>query len=126
MQFSKKAIIYMQTKKVVPLNHPAPEFWALEPDDLRIQVQSAFTRLCEADGKILRQRLLSGLAEAGMHIGASLFMLGIPASSLDELTPSDMGKLLRYTRINSPAVIEAVAEPLADLFVVKRERVLVN
>jgi hypothetical protein len=126
MQISKKASIYMQMKKAVPLNRPAPEFWALEPDDLRNQVQRAFTRLCEADSKILRQRLLSGLAEAGMNIGASLFMLGIPASSLDELTPSDMGKLLRYTRINSPAVIEALAEPLADLFAVKRERGLIN
>jgi hypothetical protein len=126
MQISKKVSIYMQTKNVVPLNCPAPEFWVLEPDDLRNQVQRAFTRLCEADSKILRQRLLSGLAEAGIHIGASLFMLGIPASSLDELTPSDMGKLLRYTRINSPAVIEALAEPLSDLFVVKREPTLVN
>src|ERR1051325_3972541 len=110
MQIRKEAVLYARMNEVIPLNRPSPEPWALEPDELRNQVQRAFTKLCEADGIILRQRLLAGLTKAGVHIGASLFMLGIPATSLDDLTPTDMGKLMRYTRINSPAAIEALAE----------------
>lgn len=97
------------------------EPWALAPDDLRNEVQRTLSLLGEADRAVWCQRLLDGLAKAGVPIGATLFMLGAVASRLDELTPSDMGKLLRYSRINTPEVIEALAGPLTELLVVKEE-----
>ena len=105
----------------MPLNCPSPEPWALEPDDLRNQVQQTLSALSEDDGKRFHQSLLTGLAKAGVHVGALLFILGIPTTSFAELTPSDMGMLLRYIRINIPAAIKAVAEPLAELFVLQAE-----
>jgi hypothetical protein len=69
----------------------------------------------------MRQRLITGLAKAGVHVGSALFMLGIPASSPEDLSQSDMGKLLRYIRFNSPAAIEALAGPLAELLVANEE-----
>jgi hypothetical protein len=106
------------------INQPC-EPWALEPDDLRDRVQSKLSNTCEEDGRTWRQRLLAGLASADVHIGVSLFMLGISAASLDELSPSDMGKLLRYVRINSPVAVEALAGLLAELLAAKQEPELV-
>lgn len=98
--------------------------WALAPDDLRNEVQRMLSMLGEADRGMWCRRLLDGLAKAGVPIGATLFMLGTGAYRLDELTPSDMGKLLRYSRINSPEAIEALAGPLTELLVVKEEPAL--
>ena len=52
----------------------------------------------------------------------ALFMLGIVASSLDDLTPCDVGKLLRYARINTPAIVTALAGPLTELLAVGKNR----
>ncbi|MFL6214633.1 MAG: hypothetical protein ACJ74J_12165 [Blastocatellia bacterium] len=51
-------------------------------------------------------------------------MLGIVASRLDELTPCDVSKLLRYARINTPAIIDALAGPLTELLAVGEEPAL--
>ena len=91
---------------------------ALAPDDLRNQVQRTLLALCEEDRRVWRRRLLTGLVRAGVHLGTDLFMLGIVASNLDELTPSDVAVLLRYIRINAPAAFEALSGPLSELLVV--------
>jgi hypothetical protein len=106
---------------MIPFNAPPREPWRLDPDDLRDQVQMAFSTICVADSKRFCQRMLKGLENAGVHVGSSLLMLGIPANGDEDLTPSDMGKLLRYIRFNSPAAIEALAGPLSELFLLKRE-----
>jgi hypothetical protein len=124
MQKVKRAITRAVTNDIRPFKSPTHDPWTLEPDDLRNQVQRALSTLCEPDHKMFRRRLITGLAKSGVQIGSSLFMLGISAACLDDLTPSDMGKLLRYIRINTPAAIEAIAGPLAELLVVKEEPAL--
>jgi hypothetical protein len=114
----------MTTNDSEPLQISPHDPWALAPDDLRNQVQRTLSMLGEEDREVWCRRLLDGLAEAGVHITATLFMLGASASSLDELTPSDVGKLLRYSRINTPKAIEVLAGPLTELLVVKEESAL--
>lgn len=126
MQKWKQAITRAMTNDIKPLKTPPHEARAFEPDDLRDQVQMALSMLSEADHKVFCQRLIAGLAKSGVPVGTSFFMLGIPASSFDDMTPSDMGKLLRYIRINIPAAIEALAGPLAELLVVKKEPALAS
>src|SRR5262249_13180589 len=120
MSKTQRAIDQAETEKIIPLNRPAPASWALEPDALRDQVQRALPAVCVADGKRFCQTLLKGLEETGVHVGSSLFLLGIPATSAEDMTPSDMGKLLRYIRMNSPSAIEALIGPLAELFVLEK------
>jgi hypothetical protein len=105
-------------KPLPPLPHD-PQ--ALTPDELRDEVQRTLSTLSEEDRAAWCQRLLDGLAQAGVNISATLFMLGLVASRLDELTPPDVAKLLRYSRINNPQTIEALAGPLAELLVVNNE-----
>ena len=115
MQNSKQAIILARTKNVTSLTCPSPEPWALTPDDLRDQVRITFATLCEPERQQLRQRLLKGLAQAGVHLGSALFKLGIPATTFDDLSPSDLGKLMRYVRIYCPAAREALVDLLGEL-----------
>jgi len=109
----------MNDSEPLPISPHDP--WALAPDDLRDARGWTLSTLGEEDREAWCRRLLDGLAQAGVHIGAALFMLGLVASRLDELTPSDVAKLLRYGRINNPKAIEALAGPLAELLVVNNE-----
>jgi hypothetical protein len=125
MQEEKRAITNEVMNDIRPLNSPAHDAahdaWVLEPDDLRNQVQKALSTLCEEDHKVMLDRLLTGLARAGVPVGTSLFMIGIRVGGLDDLTPSDMGKLLRYIRINTPMAIGALNGLLTELLVGKEE-----
>jgi len=87
----------------------------LGPDDLRNETQKALSALSEADRESLRDELLTRLREAGVNLASALMLLGIPARTPDDLSPSDMGMLLRYVRINTPEEIKALAKPLARL-----------
>jgi hypothetical protein len=88
----------------------------LAPNDLRDRARHALATLAEEERKAAFGRLLAGLAGAGVNVSSSIIVLGIPARRADELTPSDMAKLLRYVRINWPEAIAALAEPLRQLF----------
>lgn len=118
MQNKKRSITRAATNNIRPLKN-LQDARALEPDDLRNQVQKTLSTLSEADRQTLRQRLIAGLTQAGVNVGSSLFMLGIPAANLNDLTPTDMGKLLRYIRINFPSAIESLSGLLAESLVVK-------
>ena len=126
MQKEKQQITHAVTDDILSLNGPQQNLSALEPDELRNQIQKALSTLCEEDRRASRQRLLAGLAEAGVHVGAKLFILGIPADSLDDPTPSDLGMLLRYIRINTPATIKAIDGLLAELFVARKEPAFID
>ena len=115
MQRSKRAIA---NKAASDINRSQGNIFdplILEPNDLCNKTQKALLALPEENRKSLRDKLLTGLRKASVNIASALLMLGIPARTPDELTPSDMGKLLRYVRINMPEVVKALAEPLAEL-----------
>jgi hypothetical protein len=115
MYKKESAFIGAGSSNFVLLQSQPPGLGVLEADELRNQVQRTLSTLGEADRRALLQHLISELTKFGGQIGPSLFILGISATSTDELTPSDMGMLLRYFRINSPYIIEALAEQLAEL-----------
>ena len=87
----------------------------LEPNDLCDRTRDALSTLAEEDRKPRRDEILAGLRQAGVNIASALLLLGIPARTTDELTPSDVGKLLRYVRINVPVAMQALSGPLAQL-----------
>ena len=87
----------------------------LTPDDLRDKLRQALALLPEEARTPLYNKLLTGLEEASVNVASALLVLGIPARTPAELTPSDVGKLLRFVRINRPEAIAALAEPLVQL-----------
>jgi hypothetical protein len=99
-----------------PLREQARVAGVLTPDDLCNRVQLGLSTLAELDRRAWERKVFTELSKAGVHTGAALFMLGIVVNTVDELTPSDVGKLLRYVRINSPWATETLTSLIDELF----------
>ena len=64
----------------------------------------------------IKEGLVSAIQGSRLNVGSILLLLGIHADTVEELTPSDIGYLVRYIRINSPDVLATLKRPLAELF----------
>jgi hypothetical protein len=115
MQRRKKALARLAASHVTRSQSQTLDPTTLEPNDLFNKTQKALSMLSEGSRETLGDELLLGLKQAGVNIASALMVLGIPARTSDELTPSDIGKLLRYVRINAPKAIESLAVPLTQL-----------
>jgi hypothetical protein len=86
------------------------------PSELCDAVRGAMVAVPLDDRISITEKLLSALKGSRLNVGSILLLLGIHADSVEELTPSDVGYLVRYIRINSPAVVPALRRPLTELF----------
>ncbi|HWO02152.1 MAG TPA: hypothetical protein VNS63_23095 [Blastocatellia bacterium] len=80
----------------------------VDPDDLKIVVRDGFASMTTADREAFILDLEWELRTANLSVRAFLIPLGISARSLEELTPSDVGHLVRFLKINVPAAMRAV------------------
>ena len=90
------------------------DFTIIEPDAVLDVIRKTLFSLTDDEMTSLRSRLLSDLRKARLHVGACLFMLGIPASAPEDLTPTDIAQLVRYVRINQPHLMQVVEQPIAE------------
>lgn len=110
-------------RKVTPVNAgtikgstpPDHDLTDCSPEWLRDRVFDALNGLSEEERASVRDRILSDLRKAGVNIMSGLMTLGIPARMPDELSPSDIAKLVRYVRINMPGPIKALSGTLTEL-----------
>ena len=86
------------------------------PNELCEAVRGAMVALPIDDRISIKQKLLSAINGSRLNVGSILLLLGIHADTVEELTPSDVGYLVRYIRINSPDVLTALKRPLGELF----------
>jgi hypothetical protein len=75
-----------------------------------------------ADREAFILALEAELRHANLSIRAYLIPLGISAISLEELTPSDVGHLVRFLKINVPGAVRAV-DGVIERFAVSGEKV---
>src|SRR5262249_19655448 len=94
----------------------------MDPDVLRRRVLQAFSMLRSDEAQRLRDDLLGGLTRSGIDVGATLLLIGCPADAPDNVTPPDLAHLVRYVRINRPAALTAVWDPLTRLMMVAAGR----
>lgn len=85
------------------------ELETAEPDSLRDSVREALSQLSEVEQRAVHNDLLSVLKGAGVNLGHHLLLLGIPARTAEEVTPAEMGILIRYVRISEPRAMAALA-----------------
>lgn len=101
-----------------PLSPEGPD--AMGPDGLKDLVREQLFSLAVADRRSLILQLERELRAANLRMSAYLIPIGIPVSSLDELTPGDVGHLIRYLKFNVPAAAHLIDGFLEQLAVVAR------
>ncbi len=101
---------------------PDPDLADCNPEWLRDRVFNALSRLSADKRESMRDRILSDLRKAGVNIASGLVKLGIPARTPDELSPSDIAKLVRYVRINTPGAMNVLDGTLTELIAPEAEK----
>jgi len=89
---------------------------SLSPDDLRDAVYQSLAKLRPKQRAEVTQELIHQLRRAHINVASRLFILGIPARTTEELTPSDLAMLLRSVHFSAPAVMKALSATLGRLF----------
>src|SRR5262245_17067961 len=91
------------------------------PDELKILVRDGLASMTADDREAFILALENQLRPVNVNIRQHLVPLGISASSLQELTPSDIAHLVRFLKINMPTAMLAV-DGLINQFVAGAEK----
>jgi hypothetical protein len=92
-------------------------FQELDADDLKDSVREMLVLMGAVERKLFIQTLEYEMMRAGLSIRAYLIPLGISAECAEDLTPTEVGHLIRFFRINVPKAMSAVGRVLAGCFV---------
>jgi hypothetical protein len=85
------------------------------PESLADSVRSALSRIAPERRVGFFNRFLTALRDADVNIGQLMFLLGIPATTLDELTAAEMAQVIRYVRFNDPKAMNELLPVFSDL-----------
>jgi hypothetical protein len=96
-------------------NEPVMDASRMGPDELRDAVRDSLLALKFDERAMLVDKLIAGLKKARLNLGAAAMLLGIQGETINDLTPSDVAHLLRYVRINNPAILACVKPQLNEL-----------
>ena len=93
----------------------APDLRIASPDLLADWVREALSSTPPAELPAVSEKILAALKKTKVNIGSLLLLLGIPAESSEQLTAPEIGKLIRYLRINDANAMNALFPLLSDL-----------
>ncbi|HEV8485600.1 MAG TPA: hypothetical protein VGV87_18805 [Blastocatellia bacterium] len=86
---------------------------AMDPDDLKSFVRDGLVVMTISEREAFIKALETEMRAAGLSMSSYLIPLGIPARTLEELTPTEVGHLVRYLKINVAHAVPAVERALA-------------
>ncbi len=92
----------------------------VDPDDLKLLVSDGLTAMTTAEREAFILALERELRAAHLCMRLYLFPLGISANSAQDLTPGDVGHLMRFLKISVPRAM-GVVDRVAELFAVSAE-----
>ncbi len=106
--------ITKMTKNTQTRNQTAkPSLTALDPNDLKSVVRDGLVSMTMTDREDFIQALETEMRRANLNMRAYLIPLGIPARSPEDLTPTEVGHLLRFLKINVAQAMPAVERTLS-------------
>jgi hypothetical protein len=94
----------------------------VDPDDLKLLVRDRLSSMTRVDREAFILALERELRSENVSMRAYLIPLGISASTREELTPGDVGHLVRFLKINVPKAMSAV-DGVIERFAVFAEKV---
>lgn len=87
---------------------PSSSMVSVGPDELKMVVRDVLAPMTTADRIAFILALEAELRSANLSMRSYLFLLGISATSPEELTPGDIGHFVRFLKINVPSAMRAV------------------
>jgi hypothetical protein len=87
-------------------------FGAASPDEMKELVRCGMMRMAIKEREEFTASLADELRRENITMSAYLVPLGIPGRSPADLTPTEVGHLVRFLRINVPQSIRAVERAL--------------
>ena len=85
----------------------------MNPDDLKGFVRDGLVNMTILERETFIKALEVEMRGVGLSMRSYLIPLGIPARTLEELTPTEVGHLVRYLKINVSHALPAVERALA-------------
>src|ERR1051325_1663316 len=85
----------------------------LDPNDLKSIVRDGLVSMNMAEREDFIQSLEAELRRANLNMRAYLIPLGIPGRSPEDLTPTEVGHLVRFLKINVPQSMPVVQRVMA-------------
>jgi hypothetical protein len=85
----------------------------LDPNDLKSIVRDGLVAMNMAEREDFIQALEAEMRRANLNMRAYLIPLGIPGRSPEDLTPTEVGHLVRFLKINVPQAMSAVERTMA-------------
>jgi len=84
----------------------------MNPEDLKGFVRDGLVTMTISEREAFIKSLETEMRAVGLSIRSYLIPLGIPARTLEELTPTEVGHLVRYLKINVAQAAPAVERAL--------------
>jgi len=91
-----------------------PTIEELDADRLKDSVREMLVLMEPVERKLFIKTLQYEMFRSGLSIGAYLIPLGIPARCAEDLTPGEVGHLMRFFKMNVPAAVPALARVLDE------------
>jgi len=86
---------------------------SFDPDQLKDSVREMLILMEAVERKLFIKTLEYEMLRSGLSIRTYLIPLGIGAECADDLTPTEVGHLIRFFKINVPKAMSAVWRVLA-------------
>jgi hypothetical protein len=102
-----------KTKKQIEM----ASFRELDADELNDSVREMLVLMEALERKLFIKTLEYEMLGSGLSLRPYLIPLGIAAECAEDLTPTEVGHLIRFFRINVPKAMSAVGRVLAGCFV---------
>lgn len=104
----------INTRSLHSRNRTATTGQALtDPNDLKSVVRDGLVSMTMAEREDFIQALEAEMRRANLNMRAYLIPLGIPGRSPEDLTPTEVGHLIRFLKINVPQAMSAVERTMA-------------
>ncbi|HEX5733804.1 MAG TPA: hypothetical protein VF131_13290 [Blastocatellia bacterium] len=82
-------------------------------DDLKAIVRNGLISMEQAEREQLIRDIDREMDQAGLTLCSNLILIGIPAASHSELTPNEVGHLVRFIDMTAPRLMPAIERVLA-------------
>jgi hypothetical protein len=93
-------------------NTTAVSLAKLDADELKSMVRDGLVSMNISEREDFISALESEMKSAGIDIRVYLVPLGIPGRSPEDLTPTEVGHLIRFLKINVPSAMSSILRAL--------------